>query len=238
MKPLRASLGLLLATVSAPSFGQESCFAIGNPIERLECYDIWATEQAGEPIGTVAVKAAIAEKADIANTDKADEPAAVGASEKPDDPPPPETAWTVNQRKSAMVDTTDVFVTTYSEAPVMCAQYGNSGTLSVILRCMENTTSVIIAGDCHMASGFHGYGEVTYRLDDNKARSRNFDASTDSRALGLWNGGSAIPFIKDMFGKETLLVRFTPFGMSPVDAEFDISGTEDAVKDLRTSCNW
>lgn len=37
---------------------------------------------------------------------------------------------------------------------------------------------------------------------------------------------------------QRLLVRFSPFGESPVTAEFDISHLADVIDPLRQSCHW
>lgn len=148
-----------------------------------------------------------------------------------------ENAWAISTETSDFKDTTDVFMSVQSEEPVSCG-YSGSRKLKLLLRCMENTTALYINTHCHVASGFHGYGRVEYRIDSHPARKRNFTDSTDNRALGLWSGGKSIPLIKSMFGADRLLVRFTPFNENPVSASFAISGMEDAIAPLRKNCNW
>ena len=129
-----------------------------------------------------------------------------------------------------MTDQMSHFLRVNSIGYVQCSQYGDSGPLTLWVRCHEDTTALIISGDCHLASGFQGYGEVTMRTDDDKATTRSFEASTDNSALGLWTGGRSISVIQSMFGKERLVVRLTPFSMSPIEATFEIAGLEEAVK--------
>lgn len=145
--------------------------------------------------------------------------------------------WSVRTETSDFKDTTDVYLSVESDEPVRC---GFSGTrrLTLFLRCVENTTALIIGTHCHVASGFHGYGQVEYRIDRKPAVKRNFTDSTNNRSLGLWNGGKSIPVIKSLFGGTSLLVRFTPFNENPVSARFDISGLEQAIAPLRQNCNW
>ncbi|MFN0113872.1 MAG: type VI secretion system-associated protein TagO [Paracoccaceae bacterium] len=145
--------------------------------------------------------------------------------------------WAVETKKSEFKDTNDVFLTVRMEDVLECGMFDRSPA-TLLLRCMENSTAVMLATSCHMASGFSGYGRVEYRVDDKPSRTKNFEASTDNSALGLWNGGSAIPFIKELFGGKRLLMRFTPFNESPVTAEFDISGLEEAIASLRKECSW
>lgn len=151
---------------------------------------------------------------------------------------PPEGNWQVRRDKSAMTDQDTVVLTLTSNEMVQCRQYGSPSYLTLLARCKEDTTAIFITGDCHVASGFHGYGEVTLRLDDGKPFKRSMDASTDSSALGLWDGGSAIPLLKQMTGKKQMIARFTPFGANPVEPTFDITGFDEAVKPLREVCGW
>lgn len=146
--------------------------------------------------------------------------------------------WIVETQKSEFKDTTDVFLRVASEKPVQCGQFRGPSHITLFLRCMENTTAIMIYGDCHFASGFRGYGKVEYRIDDQTAGARNFEASTDSEALGLWSGGRSIPFIRNLFGGKQLLLRATPFNQSPISMKFNITGLEEAITPLRESCGW
>lgn len=132
-------------------------------------------------------------------------------------------------------DRTNVFLTTQSEEALSCRF--NSGTATLVVRCLENTTSVVLVTGCHMAD-LGSYGKVEYRIDDRRASSVRMRESTDNKALGLWRGGQAIPFAKRLFGADRLLMRFTPYGESSMTASFDISGLEEAIKPLREACHW
>ena len=145
--------------------------------------------------------------------------------------------WTVRQEKSEFKDTTDVFLSVSSEETVRCG-YSGDQKITLFARCVENTTALIIATHCHVASGFQGYGSVEYRIDDKPTQKRGFNESTNNRSLGLWSGGQSIPVIKSLFGADSLLVRFTPFNENPVTAKFDVRGIEDAISPLRKSCGW
>ncbi|MCX8507981.1 MAG: type VI secretion system-associated protein TagO, partial [Rhodobacteraceae bacterium] len=133
--------------------------------------------------------------------------------------------------------TKDIFVSLESEEPLTCGMFEKTKA-QLILRCMENKTAAMLITSCHMASGFQGYGQVEYRVDDNSSLTRDFEASTDNGALGLWDGGSAIPFIKAMGDGHQLLMRFTPFNESPTTAKFDITGMAEAIAPLKEACGW
>ena len=146
--------------------------------------------------------------------------------------------WRSRSNSSDLTDKTNVFLTLDSNEVIDCGWNGGA-KISLILRCSENTTAVLLSTGCHMtSSNYNDYGKVTYRLDKNPASAVNMQESTNNRTLGLWSGGKSIPFIKRMFGKQKMLVRATPFNENPFTATFDISGVEKEIKPLRQSCGW
>ena len=147
-------------------------------------------------------------------------------------------AWDLKVEKSKILDTIDVFLGVLSKEPVQCRRFGSAQKIILQLRCMENTTAVLIYGNCHFASGFSGYGDVYLRIDSEKAFVTSMDASTDGQAIGLFSGGRSIPFAKRLMGKKSLIVRVTPYNQSPITVEFPLEGLSEAIEPLRASCNW
>jgi type VI secretion system protein VasI len=147
-----------------------------------------------------------------------------------------ESAWRVEVETSKMTESKDVYLTTSSVDRVTCRS--RQQQVGLVLRCKEGKTSLFIPADgCHMASSeYHSWGHVTYRIDAEKATTVRMNASTDHSSLGLWSGESAIPVIKKLFGKSTLLIRMTPYSESPVTATFNVIGLENAIQPLRQSC--
>jgi type VI secretion system protein VasI len=144
--------------------------------------------------------------------------------------------WLVRTETSKIDDSTNVFLSLVSEDHTSCRFKPNAH--SIHIACRENTTSLWIGfGECFMSS-VQGKGRVTYRLDTDSAKNRNFRESNNNMALGLWDGGQSIPFIKEMLGHEKMFVRATPFSDSAVSAEYKISGLDEAIEPLREACNW
>lgn len=144
--------------------------------------------------------------------------------------------WLVRVETSQMDDSENVFLTLYSEEQTNCPY--KSGRHSIHMACRENETNMWIRfGECFMSS-IQGKGRVTYRLDTEQAATRNFRESNNNMALGLWSGGTAIPFIKKMIGHDRMIIRATPFSDSTVTGEYNITGLVEAVQPLRDACNW
>ncbi len=145
--------------------------------------------------------------------------------------------WYVTSDKSKMDDSQNVYVTLDAEDTID-GKYGSAIRPQLMLRCHENTTAVTIQFGDHFMSDIDGYGTVTYRIDAEPAHKTDMDASTDNSVLGLWNGGTAIPFIKSLFGAKSLVVRAMPFNESAFEATFNVTGAEQSVAKLRAACKW
>lgn len=145
--------------------------------------------------------------------------------------------WVVSEDKSAFDDSRTVVLSVESDDEIR-GQFGPRGPASLYLRCMENTTVIYLVMNDLFLSDIQGFGKVEYRIDEGKAGSVSMTASTDNKALGLWNGGSSIPFIEKLIQGERVVFRATPFNESPVEFTVDLTGLETAVVPLREACSW
>ncbi len=74
------------------------------------------------------------------------------------------------------------------------------------------------------------------RLDKESAVTKAWSISTDNKAVFV--SGSNIAFAKQFMEHQSLLAQITPYGESPVMANFDLVGLTDAIKPLRDACKW
>jgi len=146
-------------------------------------------------------------------------------------------SWRVTSSTSPIDDSTNVYMRLISTNDI-AGRLGKLGPATMILRCTENTTAAIFRMNDLFLADLQSYGNVIYRIDDEKAKTRRMRESTSNEALGLWRGATAIPFIKSLFGHNELLVQITPYNENPVRATFNISGIEEEIKPLRKACNW
>ena len=144
--------------------------------------------------------------------------------------------WEVSSTTSKIDDSKNVYLRLEADNEVL-GRYGDRVRVTMTVTCRENVTSLWFNFGGHFMSDYQ-YGTITYRVDDKKAKRKKFRESTNNEALGLWNGGSSIPFLKLIMSGKHLLVRATPYSESAIDSEFEIAGLENALKPLREACGW
>lgn len=215
---MAAALGL--AGAGNVQAGPENCAKLTDAKTRLACYDALFGAPAGAS-GTASDKAGTTTRS---GGDTAPDAADAGK-------------WQIQFDTSKMTDQKNVFLTLDSDNEVP-GTYGGSGPARLVLRCMENTTAVMLVVNDHFMADIQGYGRVEYRLDKEKATHLSMAVSTDNKALGLWSGGRAIPFVKGLIGHDRLVMRATPFNESSYTLTFDLAGLSAVLPDLREACNW
>lgn len=141
--------------------------------------------------------------------------------------------WRVSEDTSLMEDTKDVYLRTDSSSYL--DKYNQSTRTTLMVRCRENTTSVIFLFDEYLGLDTT---KVQYRIDKQSPITKNMRISTNNKSAGLWNGNVAIPFAKALFDRSQLTVRVTPYGENPREMTFNISNLETEIKPLRDACGW
>lgn len=146
--------------------------------------------------------------------------------------------WLSQSDTSKLTDSSDHYISLSSSDTIRARFGGGTKTANLTIRCMENTSSAYFVFGDQFLSDIQGYGRITYRIDDKKAETKSFIASTDHKALGLWSGESAIPFIKKLSGAKQMIVRMTPYNESPLTVTFDLRGFDAAIKPVSEACKW
>ncbi|MEL0629960.1 type VI secretion system-associated protein TagO [Psychromonas aquatilis] len=142
--------------------------------------------------------------------------------------------WTKQEEVSPLDDSTNIYIGVSGNETIL-NRYNKRITPELIIRCKENTTALTVWWGVYLGLDST---YVTYRIDNLKARKTKWSLSTKNEHIGKWSGNTSIPFIKKLFGKEKLLMQLTPYGENSVMTTFDISGIEEAIKPLRSKCNW
>lgn len=144
--------------------------------------------------------------------------------------------WIVREETSRIDDSRSVFLSTRATTSYRSDYTEHWPVLT--LRCMENTTALIVHFDGDYMSDSRYWGPMTMRVDERPATDHDVTSSTDNKALGLWRGGQSIPVIQSLLGGERLIIRATPVSSSAVTVEFNIAGLEDEIGPLRETCGW
>lgn len=150
---------------------------------------------------------------------------------------PTSSKWQVRIDTSPVDDSKNVYLHLVGESGIT-NRYGQKSDLSLYIACRENVTSAWFVFGGHFMSDLQGRGRVTYRIDKAPAKKQSFTESTDNEALGLWNGGAAIPWIKELMTGQRMYVEAVPYSESAVSDFMPIAGLEEAIKPLRESCAW
>lgn len=140
--------------------------------------------------------------------------------------------WEVSTNKSKMNDSTSVFLSLEADDEVTTV--GAPFRPRLLLRCMENVTSVLVFGEWFLGDGV----PVVYRIDKEQPVAQTWQRSDNYKTAGLWDGGRAIPMIKTLLGKSTLVMRITPRSEGPKEMSFNISGLDKVIEPLKKSCKW
>ena len=146
-------------------------------------------------------------------------------------------SWIVTQSTSKMDDSKTVVLHTASKE-VVRKNFGGADSADLYIRCSEGVTSLYVILADNFLADTEDYGSVTYRVDNAKPSKREMSASTDNKALGLWSGGTAIPFIKKMLKAKQITMRVTPYNQSPITVTFPVSGLNEALTPIQKACRW
>lgn len=142
-----------------------------------------------------------------------------------------EDGWDIESTKSAIDDSPSV-VAILEPHDVSGTGIGES-YMGLIVRCTENTTSVVLGTSMFMTGDT---ARVTVRVDDAPASSSAWPISTSYKAVGLWTGSKAIPFIKSIAEAEKLVVRVE--AKDRIDAQFALGDVKSVAEQISAACNW
>ena len=135
--------------------------------------------------------------------------------------------WLVSTRVDPIDDSQTVVLSVKSSSAVSI--WGKP--IALVLRCKSYETNAYIGWQDYLGSET----VVTTRIGKDKAKTARWNLSNDG--LSSFHT-KPIDFIKNMMGNDVLVAQTTPYRESTVTAIFNISGLENAIEPLRTTCNW
>lgn len=138
-------------------------------------------------------------------------------------------SWMVSEKKNPLDDSDTVVL---SLAAMNGANtFGESPTL--VARCLSNQTEVYIAWKTYLGSG---NTTQIVRMGKHPAKHERWSISTDGSAAFSpgWGGN----FLQDLEKVDMLTVQITPYGESPITAQFDVTGLSNLLPKIAKTCNW
>jgi len=203
-------LSLSASFASAEGAFLETCHNLPNNETRLNCYD---QETGYKPITAESISST--------------EPT-VGVGTKD----PSGKQWQHSSENSALDNRQDVWLrvrSTNTEGNAI----GSPIRATLWVRCMENKTNIFIGFDRYTTDN----QSVKFKLDEGAIKKQWMEVMRGGDGIGVWSGRRAIPLIKQMFGKEKLVVAYDTY-TGPVEFTFDISGLNERIDPLAKACQW
>lgn len=206
------AIAMQVALLFGPSFAQDDlgaatkaafCSRVEGTVERLTCFD------KAFPRGDYAASI---------------KPLSAGDAQTP-------VAWAVETGTST-VDGSPTISATLTPAEASGLGVGR-GSITLILRCAENTTSVSFATDPPMTEDAV---PVTIGIGDAPASASSWTRAKAGGSIGLWRGATAIPFIRALPNEGRLMVRLGE--PSRMDAQFNLGNVGDVTRRIAEICKW
>ena len=209
---LLASSALLATPLAAqnapPSISH--CHLLQGTDSRLACYDTATGYLASEEDETTGSLAA-----------------------EPETPEPRGLQWRISTEISALDGRSDVWLSIPSEN-TQRDQIGRPDRARLWVRCMQNSTSLFVTFNDFTPDNQN----VRYRIDDGSPNSIWMVHMQGGEGIGLWSGRNAIPFIRRLFDRSTLVIGYRSYSNNSLEFEFNISGLQNRIDPLAESCEW
>ncbi|MBL4761258.1 MAG: hypothetical protein JKY93_00995 [Gammaproteobacteria bacterium] len=192
-----------------------TCAILEGDLERLECYDTLAEDNKLDKPQTVNTTVNAIQKDDNWQ-------ALVGME------PPKPSKWSVNEKSNPIDDSQSVYLHLKADS----GKSRRDDIVTMLIRCKSNKTELMLTWHDFLGRNV----DVLTRIGNEKARTKRWSVSTDSKAT--FHPTGTIAFIKQMEKYNKLLAQVTPYSESPITAIFDTTGLSEALIPLKKTCNW
>lgn len=114
--------------------------------------------------------------------------------------------------------------------------YGNNPSIKI--GCREGTSSVIFDADDYLVTNYRSdYISVTYRLDEQKALTTNWNKITSSKGAGLFNE-KAEAFMRKLYGSQKAFFRLSEKDGETHSLSLDMSGVDVVLDSAAAACGF
>ena len=192
--------------------GLSACVDVEDTLRRLACYDELAASIGLAPPEVVPIPEAYAVRED-------DTPPTV-------DELPERGIWEATVENNDDGEPVAVRLLSWAISGASTEGYAISMTIS----CRRGRTSLSIRWEDYLGS----WTSISARLDDERARTREWNLSTDGRSS--FYSGRTFAFINDMIQADVATFEVTPYARAAVTAQFDTSGLGESFEPWRGLC--
>lgn len=135
--------------------------------------------------------------------------------------------WYLDQSQSPLDDSIATTIYKIAQNPT-----NQADSAVFFIRCKNNTTEAFFSWPEYVSSQAM---RVAYRTDKDKAISDQWSASTEGKATFV---PKAIPFIRNLLGKDSLYVEAYKSRGGAASATFSLKNIDEAIKPIQKACNW
>jgi len=139
--------------------------------------------------------------------------------------------WLSGSNVSALDDSTSYFIMLDAEDSIRA--WLRDPTPSLIIRCEASRYDVYIFADTQLDSTLDDEVFTRVRYGNDPPVSVTMSESTTGEAMFFPNGRATV---RNLLAVDRLVVGFTPFNANPVEAVFDLTGIETAIRPLFDEC--
>lgn len=139
--------------------------------------------------------------------------------------------WLFGSNVSALDDSTSYFIMLDAEDSIRA--WLRDPTPSLIIRCEASRYDVYIFADTQLDSTLDDEVFTRVRYGNDPPVSVTMSESTTGEAMFFPNGRATV---RNLLAVDRLVVGFTPFNANPVEAVFDLTGIETAIRPLFDEC--
>lgn len=143
--------------------------------------------------------------------------------------------WQLRESVSAWDGSPDLRASRLAVAP-HTDRFGAPVRASLNLACREGALAVWVHFGGAYLDERDGGNRMSYRLDEEAPRAREFQVSRDRRSLGAFTDRGARLLLAELEGHDRLVVRATPFRTRTVTAAFELTGMAEPLARVRAAC--
>lgn len=145
--------------------------------------------------------------------------------------------WQIDVETSPVTDAKQVTLRKYSawtDNDELKGEDRTSGP-SLIIRCMDGKTDVILDPDAYLAESSTVVG---VRYDAGTVIETPRTSSSSKDATGWWGNSEAVPMARRLAKSTTVAFRVHPYAKAPQDMLFNMADLSRKLPEVAAACGW